>query len=182
MTQRLDSRAFSPRPETPEQGVAQGRRNPSAQLLDEDGNLSDLFEACLAHIFAKYCSPKPFGGRPSPDSVMDGAALDVWARDTNGVPFSQESIDEMKEYLDVDEQGNLTYKGFLQIYTLQTENDEEETWRDLSSHGFDRSLQLVSARREDMEVDEGEPVPMNQLRGVGLGGSRVESLEYMNGA
>lgn len=25
------------------------------------------------------------------------------------------------------------FKGFLQIYQLQTENDEEETWRDLVS-------------------------------------------------
>lgn len=51
----------------------------------------------------------------------------------------------------------------------------EESWRDLvrlapreraskltpvqSSHGFDRNLQLVPVRREDVEVDEGEPVP-----------------------
>ena len=25
------------------------------------------------------------------------------------------------------------FKGFIQIYQLQTENDEEETWRDLVS-------------------------------------------------
>ena len=25
------------------------------------------------------------------------------------------------------------FKGFLQIYQLQTENDEEETWKDLAS-------------------------------------------------
>lgn len=57
-------------------------------------------------------------------------------------------------------------KGFLQIYQLQTENDEEETWRDLvrgvvmqpdssghsipqSTHGFDRMLKLVTTRREE---------------------------------
>jgi hypothetical protein len=56
----------------------------------------------------------------------------------------------------------------LQIYQLQTENDEEETWNDLvcaksleyvisinvltsiqSTHGFDRNLHLVSSRREE---------------------------------
>ena len=58
------------------------------------------------------------------------------------------------------------FKGFLQVYQLQTENDEEETWRDLvrcpfhlydfphlrgyqSTHGFDRSLKLVTSRLED---------------------------------
>ena len=28
-----------------------------------------------------------------------------------------------------------------------------------SSHGFNRNLQLVSARSEEMDVDEGTPVP-----------------------
>jgi hypothetical protein len=63
------------------------------------------------------------------------------------------------------------FKGFLQIYQLQTENDEEETWRDLvrqtrtkgsalltlqlqSNHGFDRTLRLVSSRREDADTDD----------------------------
>ena len=59
----------------------------------------------------------------------------------------------------------------MQVYQLQTENDEEETWRDLvcfaldyarkpiscarykSSHGFDRTLRLVATRREDMDTD-----------------------------
>ena len=31
------------------------------------------------------------------------------------------------------------FKGFLQIYQLQTENDEEETWRDLV-RGFSIAL------------------------------------------
>lgn len=69
----------------------------------------------------------------------------------------------------------------MQIYQLQTENDEEETWRDLvrallsfrglrfervmlrqSNHGFDRTLTLVSTRRED-DLDQhpaSEPKPI----------------------
>jgi hypothetical protein len=83
---------------------------------------------------------------------MEG--LDEWAKDTNGAPFSQETKDELIEFLDVTDDGCLTcvcfftvdplgvlilcvgddrFKGFLQIYQLQTENDEEETWRDLVS-------------------------------------------------
>jgi len=57
------------------------------------------------------------------------------------------------EFLDVTDTGCLTFKGFLQVYQLQTENDEEETWRDLSKHGFDRNLRLVSSRREDVDAD-----------------------------
>lgn len=65
------------------------------------------------------------------------------------------------------------FEGFLQVYQLKTEADEEETWRDLvrcqtgfynkkcltasksqSIHGFDRTLRLVATRREDYEMDD----------------------------
>ena len=54
-----------------------------------------------------------------------------------------------------------SFKGFMQVYQLQTENDAEETWKDLvchllghlaefmkpvspqAAHGFDRSLRLT---------------------------------------
>ncbi|KXN85463.1 hypothetical protein AN958_11267 [Leucoagaricus sp. SymC.cos] len=162
----------SPRPETPEPSSIQGRRNINAnvQLLDDEGAISDQLEACLQHIFSKYCTPPPNptqspsgtdgAGRtvlltPPPNAYLSAEGLDAWARDTNGAPFTQETKDELVEFLDVTDDGGLTFKGFLQIYQLQTENDEEETWRDLSSHGFDRTLKLVSTRREDAEEDAG---------------------------
>ncbi|KAG6903211.1 hypothetical protein C0995_002754 [Termitomyces sp. Mi166 len=155
--------APSPRPETPEPSSKQGRRNAGVQLLDDDGAISDQLEACLEHIFAKYCVPPPNpreGGdeghgvvllEPPPGACLTPEGLDAWARDTNGAPFSQETKDELVEFLDVTDDGSLTFKGFMQIYQLQTENDEEETWRDLSNHGFDRMLKLVATRREDAE-------------------------------
>lgn len=155
----------SPRPGTPEPDSRQGRRNAPAevQLLDDEGQISDQFERCLQHIFAKYCEPRPLDesmGSPTRSTAaqlltppegayLSDAGLDTWATDTNGAPFAQETKDELIEFMDVTEQGGLTFKGFLQIYQLQTENDEEETWRDLSSHGFDRNLRLVSTRREN---------------------------------
>lgn len=154
-----DSRVQSPRPGTPEPSSRQGRRNtqPDTQLLDDDGTISEKLETCLKHIFTKYCTPTPPNSAHGVQSLLtppEGAyltpsGLDSWARDTNGAPFSQETKDELIEFLDVTDDGGLTLKGFMQIYQLQTENDEEETWRDLSCHGFDRTLTLVSTRRED---------------------------------
>ena len=69
----------------------------------------------MKHIFAKYCTPQP---PPSPLSERtrvppDGAyltpkGLDSWARDTNGAPFSQETKEELVEFLDVTDDGGLT--------------------------------------------------------------------------
>ena len=80
---------------------------------------------------------------------MSSEGLDEWATDTNGTPFSEDTKKELMEFMDVTDTGCLTsviaiswvdrclstidhrFKGFLQVYQLQTENDEEETWRDL---------------------------------------------------
>ncbi|TFK42666.1 hypothetical protein BDQ12DRAFT_676598 [Crucibulum laeve] len=164
MRQGFESGTQSPRPETPEPSSIQGRRNTGVQLLDDEGAISDQLEACLKHIFAKYCTPPTPAAtveddrrtallEPLPNAYLSPEGLDAWARDTNGSPFSQETKDELVEFLDVTDDGGLTFKGFMQIYQLQTENDEEETWKDLSSHGFDRSLELVYTRREDVEAE-----------------------------
>ncbi|KAF5391266.1 hypothetical protein D9757_001984 [Collybiopsis confluens] len=118
----------------------------ASNLLDEEGGISDAFKNCLALIFAKYCSPKP--ADPSSSQLphyayLGPAGLDAWALDTNGQPFSEDTKEEILQFMDVTDEGNLTFKGFLQIYQLQTENDPEETWSDLAKHGFDRSLTLV---------------------------------------
>ncbi|TFY82974.1 hypothetical protein EWM64_g1041 [Hericium alpestre] len=169
-------RVQSPRPETPEPSSRQGRRNMErdVQLLDDDGAISAQLERCLKHIFAKYCmpAPEPISAidrkvallHPPEGAFLDQKGLDVWARDTNGAPFSAETKEELQEFLDVTDDGGLTFKGFLQIYQLQTENDEEETWRDLSSHGFDRKLRLVATRRED--IDDETAVSSAKTNGI----------------
>ncbi|CAL1704368.1 unnamed protein product [Somion occarium] len=156
----------SPRPETPEPDSRQGRRNFRAlgvQLLDDDGAMSEGFISCLKHIFGKYCTPRPSteaaGGLllPSDDAYLSPEGLDRWAVDTNGMPFDDETKQELADFMDVTDDGDLTLYGFLQVYQLQTENDEEETWKDLATHGFDRTLQLVATRREDEDFEMTPP-------------------------
>ncbi|KAL1944557.1 hypothetical protein VTO73DRAFT_2987 [Trametes versicolor] len=156
-------RTQSPRPETPEPGSRQGRRNPpeaGVQLLDDDSAISIALESCLKHVFAKYCTPRPVPAQqrgellePPEGAYLTNEGLDAWARDTNGAPFDEATKEEILEFMDVTEDGGLTFKGFMQVYQLQTENDEEETWRDLAAHGFDRTLRLVATRREDSDID-----------------------------
>lgn len=77
------------------------------------------FEVCLRHIFAKYCVPPPSVPlteddkrvallAPPPNAYLSPEGLDNWARDTNGAPFSQETKEELVEFLDVTDDGGLT--------------------------------------------------------------------------
>lgn len=93
--------------------------------------------------------------QPPEGAVLTDEALDEWALDTNGALLSDGEKAEL-EMLDVDDDGRLTYvhvtarvlrwyilwemlivryrcKGFIQLYQLQSENDDEETWKDLVS-------------------------------------------------
>lgn len=45
---------------------------------------------------------------PPGGAYLTQQGLDAWARDTNGAPFSQETKDELVEFLDVTDDGGLT--------------------------------------------------------------------------
>lgn len=49
---------------------------------------------------------------PPPNAYLTTEALDKWATDTNGSPFSEETKEELKDMLDVNDDGNLTYVVF----------------------------------------------------------------------
>ncbi|KAF4614813.1 hypothetical protein D9613_002959 [Agrocybe pediades] len=125
--------------------------NSSSILLDDEGGITDKLESCLKHIFAKYCTPATTNTNaeglllPEDGAYLSEEGLQKWARETNGEPFSEETKEEVVESFDVTYDGNLTFKGFLQLYQLQTESEEAETWKDLKKHGFDESLKLAKS-------------------------------------
>lgn len=45
---------------------------------------------------------------PPEGSYLTQEGLDAWATDTNGAPFSEETKDELREFMDVTEEGWLT--------------------------------------------------------------------------
>ncbi|GJJ77318.1 hypothetical protein EMPS_09677 [Entomortierella parvispora] len=110
-------------------------------LTDEDGALTQACEDALVAIFEKYDVDK--------DGALSNAELDAFAKDTNGDVFDEDTRTEITEFLDLDDKGQLTKKGFLQMYNLQTSSEPEETWKDLQKHGYDSSLKLVASRSED---------------------------------
>jgi len=123
---------------------------PPLELLVDDENecLQPAFVNTLGHIFSKYCTPAAAvvaqGAlmKPPENAYLSGTGIDQFAIDTNGEPLDADAKAELRDMLDVNAQGDLTFHGFLQMYELQTLNDMGETWNDLVKHGFDFSLQL----------------------------------------
>ena len=73
-------------------------------------------ERCLKHIFAKYCDPPVEHDSdtnvllsPPPNAYLTEKALEKWALDTNGEPFSQEMKEQVMDFFDLNDDGNLTY-------------------------------------------------------------------------
>ena len=52
---------------------------------------------------------------PPDDAYLTEEGLDAWARDTNGAPFDEETKEELLEFLDVNDDGNLTYVRVLDL-------------------------------------------------------------------
>lgn len=90
---------------------------------ERDFSMTLQLELCLKHIFAKYCVPSP-PKPPTEDKRIalltppEGASLtseglDAYARDTNGAPFSDETKEELIDFLDCTDDGGLTCVTFL---------------------------------------------------------------------
>lgn len=130
---------------------------------------SSQFESALIRAFARFSSSyrkrrpdvhasgsSPSKSLPRPDAtdVLTEADLDAFSTVTNGSALSAESKNEIKEFLDTDEEGNLTFRGFVEMYHLQSDNEPEETWKDLSKLGFDDQLEYQAEAADASSKEE----------------------------
>ncbi|KAJ3281653.1 hypothetical protein HDU76_008880, partial [Blyttiomyces sp. JEL0837] len=67
--------------------------------------------------------------------------------------FEEEAVEELKKSFNVNEQGYLTKRGFLEMYQLQTLSDPSETWRDLIKHGYSVKVQLIRRATGNADPD-----------------------------
>lgn len=86
--------------------------------------------------------------------MLTEADLDRFSSVANGAALPQESKDEIKEFLDTDKEGNLSFRGFVEMYHLQSDNDPQETWKDLDKLGFDDQLEYKGGDGEAEGEDE----------------------------
>ncbi|GAA5954375.1 hypothetical protein JCM3765_004440 [Sporobolomyces pararoseus] len=137
-------------------------------LLDSEGAISDQLYEVLEEVFARYSKPPVKPKEENDEKVCGRKGLNAFAMDTNGQEMSDETYNEIVEYLDVTQEGELTIKGFVQLYQLQTENDALETEKDLRAWGYDpKTLKLdpttsekdktsTSSERPTAEKDQAE--------------------------
>jgi hypothetical protein len=104
----------------------------AAPLFAEDGELSAAFAAALREVFDRFAAGAP---------ALDDAALNAFAAACNdGAAFAAEELEELKEALDCDEAGRLTWRGFTELYHTQSSARPEDTWRDMQRLGYDAQL------------------------------------------
>eukprot|EP01133_Synstelium_polycarpum_P009112 gene9112-10685_t len=109
------------------------------QLLDDqDDFFIEKAEAALNEIFARYDDDK--------NDALTIDQLNAFAVQCNGKPFDKESLDSIQEAFECTDAGLLTKRGFLEMYYMQTISDPAETWRDISAHGYNTELDLVSSQ------------------------------------
>ncbi|KAJ3178281.1 hypothetical protein HK101_010144 [Irineochytrium annulatum] len=89
-----------------------------------DQQLTQQCSTALLEIFARFDDDE--------DNALNRDELENFAIATNGEKFEEEAVAELKKSFNVDEAGNLTKRGFLEMYH-----------RDLIKHGYSVKLQLV---------------------------------------
>lgn len=129
------------------------------ELIDDEGELSPAFVLALTKTFLRFSTQgksiyaeKKFKdvdefvkAREEDESlsklIITEDELDTFTKAVNeGKTMSKEEKDEVREYFDVDKDGNLTLTGFLEMYHLQSGGEADETWKDLHALGFNDQL------------------------------------------
>jgi len=113
-----------------------------AVLLDPSGEhgLSDPFRVVLIEVFERF------------DVDRDGALcrdeLQNFAVAANaGEDLQDDEVEQLQQFFETDGKGNLTLKGFLQMYHMQTTARSSDTWRDLQRLGYQPSLEPLNGPR-----------------------------------
>ena len=119
-----------------------------ARLTHADGALTKPLVAALTEVFLRF------------DADADGAwnreELDAFYVACNGHPCPQDELEEMSDNFDLDDDGALTRRGFMQMYSMQTEARPMDTWSDLKMLGYNHQLEFTQRRPVDESSAAGD--------------------------
>ncbi|KAI9501558.1 hypothetical protein GGI26_002082 [Coemansia sp. RSA 1358] len=118
----------------------------AVELVQDDMELTPGCEAALNEIFERYDKDE--------DGALNYEELQAFATFTNGEPFSENDLEDIRTNLECTNDGKLLREGFMQMYSLQTNaGDEDETWKDLKMHGYNAELKLSKKTDPETSVE-----------------------------
>ena len=125
-----------------------------AGLVEKNGALSPRFRAVLAEIFKRF------------DADGDGALgmpeLEAFAKASGTGTVTAEDQRQLGKLFDADANGNLTLKGFCDMYLMQTNHNAEDTWRDLVRLGYSKELEVLNA--SETSTEDLTKIRMDEMR------------------
>lgn len=119
-------------------------------LVEKNGALSEKFRLVLGEVFRRFDKDG--------DGALCRAELEEFAKESGTGQIEAEDIKQLKTYFDTDTAGNLTRKGFEQMYLMQSNHQAVDTWKDLERLGYTKELALKEPIGEEdltkMRMDE----------------------------
>jgi len=107
--------------------------------LIERNALTPAFRSVLREVFNRFDLNQ--------DKALCRDELEGFAKATqSGSEIGKDELKQLGQFFDTNTKGNLTLKGFEQMYLMQTNQQPEDTWRDLKNLGYSKSLELLGNR------------------------------------
>ena len=163
-----------------------GKRAAKQGLVEKNGACTDQFRAVLREIFRRFDCDRDGAlsmGELEEFARASGTGSQIQRDEHKQVsppsrppdpsptlpcpahrpPRAHPSRRQLSALFDTDARGNLTLKGFEQMYLMQTNHQPDDTWRDLEKLGYDRSS-LALLHPEAVEEDAASPEALQAAR------------------
>ncbi|KAJ3204617.1 hypothetical protein HDU67_009403, partial [Dinochytrium kinnereticum] len=113
----VEKKAEAPAAAAPVPAIKKVKR---VSLIGSQDQLTQQVVTALLEVFGRFDDDN--------DGALSRDELEAFAIATNGEKFEEDAVNELKKSFNVDANGNLTRRGFLEMYQLQTLSDPDETW------------------------------------------------------
>ena len=114
-------------------------------LVEKNGALTVPFRMVLGEVFRRF--------DVDGDGALNESELESFAVSSGtGEKIDGDERKQLGVLFEVDKAGNITKKGFEQMYLMQVSHQPEDVWRDLEKLGYDKSLELKDPAKADEEA------------------------------
>lgn len=127
-----------------------GKKAAKQGLVEKNGSLTEPFRKVLGEVFRRFDVDK--------DGSLSPAELEAFAvASGTGSKIDEDERKQLGVLFDADKSGNITKKGFEQMYMMQVGHNADDVWRDVEKLGYTKSLELLDpAAAETEEAKEAE--------------------------